>query len=172
MKERLIQLMQLLGVSPTQFANQIGVQRATLQHILSGRNEASLKIVTGINQAYPSVNLPWLLYGQGPAINQSSSLDFKGSEITEDKRQPADNLIFPYEDMISPEFKNLSTDNDTSYNSPLQQTDGQKDLNASGVQHHQEAQNDSPSTSCRKIKEIVIFFDDGTFKKFIPDAAF
>ena len=38
MKERLIELMELLNLSPTQFANAIGVQRTTLQHILSGRN--------------------------------------------------------------------------------------------------------------------------------------
>ena len=45
-KERLVELMELLKMTPTQFAASIGVQRATLQHILSGRNEPSLKIVT------------------------------------------------------------------------------------------------------------------------------
>lgn len=138
MKERLIQLMQLLGVNPTQFANQIGVQRATLQHILSGRNEASLKIVTGINQAYPSVNLQWLLYGQGHAIDSQNN--------------PDENLIFPQEDMMADEFQNLSKPEKTTYYN---------------------YNNDKTTTAgIQKIKEVVVFFEDGTYKKFLPESLF
>lgn len=138
MKERLIQLMQLLGVNPTQFANQIGVQRATLQHILSGRNEASLKIVTGINQAYPSVNLQWLLYGQGQAIDSQNN--------------PDENLIFPQEDMMADEFQNLSKPEKTTYYN---------------------YNNDKTTTAgIQKIKEVVVFFEDGTYKKFLPESLF
>lgn len=138
MKERLIQLMQLLGVNPTQFANQIGVQRATLQHILSGRNEASLKIVTGINQAYPSVNLQWLLYGQGQAIDSQNN--------------PDENLIFPQEDMMADEFQNLSKPEKTTY--------------------YNYNKDKTTTAGIQKIKEVVVFFEDGTYKKFLPESLF
>ena len=72
MRERLEELMDLLHLSPTQFANEIGVQRATLQHILSGRNEPSLKIIMAIHNKYPDVELEWLLNGKGSAIPQLS----------------------------------------------------------------------------------------------------
>ena len=68
MKERLIELMELLNLSPTQFANAIGVQRTTLQHILSGRNEPSLKIIMAVHSAFPNVELEWLLSGKGSAV--------------------------------------------------------------------------------------------------------
>lgn len=156
MKERLVQLMQLLGVNPTQFANQIGVQRATLQHILSGRNEASLKIVTGINQAYPSVNLQWLLYGKGQAISHDHD----------------DNLIFPYEEMVSPEFQNLSASSDTTpYNNrPQNQTHKEAEQQEPDIPEHQNTPDSPVPANGRSIREIVVFFNDGTFKKFIPDA--
>ena len=63
MKERLEELLQLLNLTPTQFANEIGVQRTTLQHVLSGRNEPSLNIIKAIHAKYPDVELDWLLDG-------------------------------------------------------------------------------------------------------------
>ena len=151
--------MQLLGVSPTQFANQIGVQRATLQHILSGRNEASLKIVTGINQAYPSVNLQWLLYGKGQAIDQAATVSVNAEAGS---RTADGNLIFPFEDMAAPEYQNPDTACSTQNRGNLQD-DGQQ---AEEQQIRQE-----PSKNI-KIKEIMVLFEDGTYKKFIPSPAF
>ncbi len=155
MKERLIQLMQLLGVSPTQFANQIGVQRATLQHILSGRNEASLKIVTGINQAYPSVNLQWLLYGKGQAIEQSAPAS---ANAETDSLMHDENLIFPINDMVAPEYRNPE---------PADSTPDRDNLQNNRTQPCQ-----TQSSEDKKIKEIMVLFEDGTYKKFIPAPTF
>ena len=72
MKERLEELLQLLNLTPTQFANEIGVQRTTLQHVLSGRNEPSLNIIKAIHAKYPDVELDWLLDGKGLIIRKLS----------------------------------------------------------------------------------------------------
>ena len=51
--------MELLGMSPTQFAQTVGIQRSTLQHILNGRNDPSLNVVKSIHAALPDVDLVW-----------------------------------------------------------------------------------------------------------------
>jgi predicted transcriptional regulator len=45
------------------FAEKIGVQRSSISHVLSGRNKPSLDFVMKVLQAYPEVELYWLLNG-------------------------------------------------------------------------------------------------------------
>ncbi|KAB5491666.1 helix-turn-helix domain-containing protein [Flagellimonas hadalis] len=53
------------GLSVSAFADEIGVQRSSISHLLSGRNKPSLDFVMKLVNAYPEVNLYWLLKGEG-----------------------------------------------------------------------------------------------------------
>ncbi|OON69349.1 helix-turn-helix domain-containing protein [Hymenobacter sp. CRA2] len=68
MLDRIRQLIQTRQLSPTQFADAIGVARPIISHILSGRNKPSLEVVQRIIAAFPDVAMPWLLTGQGPML--------------------------------------------------------------------------------------------------------
>lgn len=61
MINRIEQLIEALGVTQKEFANQIGVSTATLSHISSGRNKPSLDLVMAILAKHPNVNTDWLL---------------------------------------------------------------------------------------------------------------
>ena len=65
MKERILQLMQEEALTNAEFAKKIGISASTLSHITTGRNETSLRVALLIHKAYPSINLDWLLYGEG-----------------------------------------------------------------------------------------------------------
>ena len=65
MKTRLQHLIDLLGTNPAQFANNIGIQRSTMSHLLSGRNKPGYDFFTKIAKIYPQVNIEWLLLGTG-----------------------------------------------------------------------------------------------------------
>ena len=153
MKERLEELMQLLNLTPTQFANEIGIQRTTLQHILSGRNEASLKIIMAIHSKYPDVELEWLLNGKGYAIpvmqqNDSQNQDyplFPGMEST----------VFPTQGKDNSEFLNVKEEKIPSST--------RKRTNNKGVSA---GTGNSLENNQKRIKEVVIFFEDGTYQKF------
>ena len=156
MKERLEELMQLLNLNPTQFANAIGVQRATLQHILSGRNEPSLKIIMAIHTSFPDVELEWLLNGKGSAIpglsqNDSSEADYPllpGMEST----------FFPTDVRKTAEYLNLKGEE----SAPKQRKSrNNKDVRSDIIT--------SDNSSNKAIKEVVVFFCDGTYQKFSPD---
>lgn len=62
------ELLEARQLSPTQFADLIGVGRPVISHILSGRNEPSLKVVRSIIEAFPDVSLPWIMTGTGPML--------------------------------------------------------------------------------------------------------
>ena len=49
--------------SPSSFADNIGIKRSNLSHVLSGRNKPSLDFLSKIINSYPSVNASWLVTG-------------------------------------------------------------------------------------------------------------
>jgi len=54
-----------LELSVSAFADEIGVQRSSISHLLSGRNKPSLDFVMKLVDTYPEVDLYWLLKGIG-----------------------------------------------------------------------------------------------------------
>lgn len=58
-------LLETRQLTPTQFADAIGIARPIVSHILSGRNKPSLEVVQRILAAMPDLSMPWLLNGTG-----------------------------------------------------------------------------------------------------------
>lgn len=156
MKERLEELMDLLHLSPTQFANAIGVQRATLQHILSGRNEPSLKIIMAIHNSFPDVELEWLLNGKGTAIPQLAQNE--KPEVDYPLLPGMESAFFPTDVRKTQEYSNPEGQ---EFTPKQRKTRNNKDVRA-GVLPADVSHN-------KNIKEVVVFFADGTYQKFSSD---
>jgi transcriptional regulator with XRE-family HTH domain len=73
MVERIRTLLESRQLTPTQFADVIGVARPIVSHILSGRNKPSLEVVQRILAAMPDLAMPWLLNGTGPMLAASTA---------------------------------------------------------------------------------------------------
>ncbi|MFT0715719.1 helix-turn-helix domain-containing protein [Flagellimonas lutimaris] len=54
-----------LELTVSAFADEIGVQRSSLSHLLNGRNKPSLDFVMKLVDTYPQVDLYWFLKGEG-----------------------------------------------------------------------------------------------------------
>lgn len=65
MNTRLQQFLAAENISQAQFAETIGVARASVSHILSGRNKPGFDFLESMVRHYPSLNFEWLLTGQG-----------------------------------------------------------------------------------------------------------
>ena len=52
------------SLTASQFADQIGIKRSNLSHVLSGRNKPSLDFLSKIIANFPSVNASWLVTGE------------------------------------------------------------------------------------------------------------
>jgi len=65
MKERLLQIIDLEQLTPSKFADIIGVQRSSVSHIISGRNKPSFDFLQKTLKAFPGLNADWLIMGEG-----------------------------------------------------------------------------------------------------------
>jgi len=65
MYKRLKNWMESEDLKPSSLADTIGVNRATISHILSGRNKPSIDFFEKLLSAYPNINANWLISGIG-----------------------------------------------------------------------------------------------------------
>jgi len=77
------------NISSSQLADEIGVQRSNISHILSGRNKPSLEFIKKILDRYKDINMEWLINGKGAmqkenvhaSIDLFSELEKKNANI-------------------------------------------------------------------------------------------
>ena len=65
MHVRLKKWMDSESLKSSEFADNIGVNRATISHLLSGRNKPSIDFLQKLLRAYPNLNANWLITGIG-----------------------------------------------------------------------------------------------------------
>lgn|SRR3989338_8263719 len=51
-------------LTASSFADEIGIKRSNLSHVLSGRNKPSLDFLAKIITHFPNVNASWLITGE------------------------------------------------------------------------------------------------------------
>ncbi len=67
MEERLKLFLSMEGLTPSQFADKLGIQRSGVSHLLAGRNKPSFEFITKMLLAFPKINPDWLILGTGKA---------------------------------------------------------------------------------------------------------
>lgn len=66
---RINELMEEYQLNASSLADKIGVQRSSLSHILSKRNNPSLDFILKINENFEKIDLNWLLFGENSIKN-------------------------------------------------------------------------------------------------------
>ena len=130
-------------LSAAAFAEKVSVGRATISHILSGRNKPSLDFVMKITSSFPEVDLYWLLYGRGvfPKVEEKSKADLQPSPSFSVASKPQE---------PNPIEKSQPPLSDPTSNTAVFEN------------------NTSSSTNTQKIKRVLIFFEDGHFESYEP----
>jgi transcriptional regulator with XRE-family HTH domain len=93
MESRIQKLIGAENLSPTKFADVIGVQRSAISHILSGRNKPSFDLIQRILTKFPRVSSEWLLMGRGEMYKTTIQqrlfdVDLKPNEVKNEVKQP------------------------------------------------------------------------------------
>lgn len=84
MVERILSFIKSKNLTPSQFADEIGVQRSGISHLISGRNKPSLEFIQRIVSRYPEINVQWILTGAGSMTNDGSlreEMNFDGRTV-------------------------------------------------------------------------------------------
>ena len=139
-------------MSAVQFAEKIEISPSSLSHILNGRNKPSLEVVMKIHKACTYVNLLWLLYGEGEMENQENATVPEDSAISG---------MMMYGE--SPIFASNGTEDGENRKEMQLKTPvfAPKEIVREEVKYVEKP--------ARKITEIRIFFDNGTYETFRPD---
>lgn len=144
MRERIKMVMDREGLTPAKFAEEIGIQRSAMSHIMNGRNNPSLDVLVKILERFTYVDSDWLLFGKGNMIRnliQNEPDLFTNAPIN------------PPEVQVVPENrKEIRVD--TPVNS-LKQPVIERII-----------QEEKPS---RNVSKIMIFYSDNTFDTFVPE---
>ncbi len=61
-------LLEKLHLSPSEFADRIGVQRSSVSHVMSGRNKPSIDFLEKILNVFPDIDTTWLITGRSSSI--------------------------------------------------------------------------------------------------------
>ena len=65
MNQRLQQFLNAENLTQTQLAERIGVAKASVSHILAGRNKPGYDFIVNLSRQFPNLNLDWLVNGKG-----------------------------------------------------------------------------------------------------------
>jgi len=78
MNSRLLQFLAAENISQSQFADTIGVARASVSHIIAGRNRPGYDFITSVMKHYPSLNVNGCLLAREKCIKlQINRLKYK-----------------------------------------------------------------------------------------------
>ena len=162
MKERLIQLLDLEQLTPSKFADIIGVQRSSVSHIISGRNNPSFDFIQKTLTAFPGLNAEWLILGQGAMYDQMG----RGATGNLFEATKEENLV-----QIPVDITGQATENDVP---EVSQRD-KEEINSSSNPDLTKVPEDTPidlgqeeSRSPGKIVQVMVFYDNDTFSTYKP----
>jgi len=140
LSEKIKQILVKKNITPSLFADEIGIQRSSISHILAGRNKPSLDIVQKIVKRFPDLGLNWILDEEELpeiAANAETSLSAtnapKPAVKTRSIAQPE--LPRRNQPQIAPVQQNVSQ--------PFQTPNSEK-----------------------TVDRVLIFYSDGTFQEF------
>ena len=74
MHNRLKQFLAAENISQSQFADEIGVARASVSHILAGRNRPGFEFIESMLLHYPALNSEWLITGKGKMYKEATTV--------------------------------------------------------------------------------------------------
>lgn len=176
-KDRISEIMRHKGMVAKNFCEATGISPASLSHILNGKAKASLPVLRSIVDAFPELNPLWVLLGKGEMLSNPD--DYVGDEDDENG-QDSDSMdsdindnpsLFSADSRTGTVNANVRpgellfdfSDPQTSKPSPARTP--QKTRTEPPVQPVQEVVKIIEKKP-RKIVEIRIFYDDGTYETF------
>ena len=157
MKEQILKIMEAEGLTPAKFADEIGVQRSSISHIISGRNKPSYDFIMKIVERFRGINTDWLLTGKGSMIKSSGS-DQNEQKVLFDSSKKEDLIKKQAEEKVTIENQKEAITQAGSSIETIQEK----------YRTGKQTTNQLEFTDVNNEKYVLVFFEDGTYQKFTP----
>lgn len=162
MKDRIRLLMEQTKLSQQDFAMKLGISPASLSGIFTGRTNPTNNHVNAIHRAFPEVNVSWLLFGEGEMYEATGA----GGQHPGGQVAAEAGSLFPPSEVLSPEAQaamrasGVPVSTESAAEPPVP-AHAMRSLLAQFSQTAKKEDKPRP-----KIKEIRVFYDDGTYESF------
>lgn len=165
--DRLKIFMQHTGMPISQFADSALIPRPTLSQILSGRNKKiSNEILEKLHDAFPNLNVSWLLFGDGEMLRNGfeNSVSNSGQETQNLKpvpqqQQTASETAIPFIPGTSGNTPIIPPADENTLSHSTKDVPKEKNTNPQIAL--------APDTN-KKIQTIMVFYTDNSFEIFTP----
>ena len=168
---RIQQFLSAENITQAQFADSLGVTRASISHILAGRNKPGFDFMFGITQRYPNLNLEWLVCGKGRMYKTPGAELFAPEQTGSQTQEQVQKQPLSQGNSQSGLAANPVPDDNLFF--AQESATGADSVPASGNSGNSEF----PGGLCpppnpaqrlgnqRKISKVIVLYDDGTFKE-------
>jgi transcriptional regulator with XRE-family HTH domain len=171
---RLKMFLEQAGISNSQFADTCDIPRPTLSQLLNGRNKkVSDEVIGKIHRAYPSLNVMWLMFGDGEMLLHGSD------PMTASEGINGEDRLINNESRIEDNGQraiSFEEDEPMGYrgNAPKSQ---QRVSNTASIETLQSimrnvvgrsSKRGATGDSERRVVNIFVFYNDGRFEQFEP----
>lgn len=175
LNERISRVIEYSGFTPSEFADEVDVQRSSISHVTSGRNKPSLEFIIKIKSRFPEILWDWLVNGDGEMLKSELPSE---EEIVEEKTKPT-SLPDLFTLITDEEEKEIEKEEIIEKTSPQEsppesfKTYGSKANEKISDSQRLEKSNDEIinqviENQSNKIKRIVLFYENGKFESFEP----
>ena len=147
-QERILLLMKAQGMTPTQFADEIGIQRSSISHILSGRNNPSLDVILKILGRFKEVDSNWLILGKGNLLKERD-LDNSPTLFNLDED----------EEIIDKNLKEIN----------LKEEEIEKEIKTNNIEIQENIIAMQNTNSQRSISKIIILYNDNSYEELVKN---
>ena len=151
------------NLTPSYFADEIGVQRSSISHILSGRNRPSFDIIQKIIRRFPELGYEWIMEEDAQLNNQTSQVSYGVQRNVQPS--PIDRRDrFANQPSFSPvSASSVSNRNQRNEIPPIPQQGI-----ASPVDMAFTTESTPVVVTEKKVERILIFYTDGSFREYSP----
>ena len=170
MKTRLQYIVKQEGLTNQKFAAEIGISPAAVTHILSGRNNPSIEIISKIASRYPNYSLRWLILGELPifvsdAKIAADKLEMNNGITNNAANSPADSLLrLPFDTPPpAPEAETICEGQTKPCSQSSIESANTTPVGPSSDPKKEDTTDTATATSCDKL---IVCFPDGTFQEY------
>jgi len=147
MKDRIFKVMKWSGLNLSQFAEAIQVSPALLSSVKSERTKPTLLLVENIKKVYPSIDINWLITGEGSMIaGNVGGLVIATEEEEKPEKAPAPAPTPAPEPVIKREVVTVSA------------KPAEKEPETRKEEHKKEP--------VRAVRQVLLMYNDGTYESF------
>lgn len=177
MRNRIRQIMDDKGMSQKTFASELCIAEATLSGIFNGRTRPTNQTIQAIHERFPEVNISWLMFDEGepyitPHAQESQDAKTSSEQIADDpesvlaSHDPNNSGLQQSDLFANQEAFAHARVSSTNAATTAQRGQGYGQAKASQTTPQLQIIEKYVDKPQRKIVEIRVFFDDGTYESF------